>query len=295
MRDMISPSSTAFAEPHQPRRERALPGTLFYPAAALYGAIVLPWSVLALTGALGAVIGGLAFGVLMDDFGFRGLALVVTGIMALWLASGLLLRDRIVSKKPKREPKNVGGRGLGTVFLLFLAANLISSVILLEGRLGTSLLMRSQSFSSAAISSTAAVGGGVGLLLSPLLGSLSDHLGRKRPLIACYFVAAAGVLTLAQARNIWGFWVAASLLSIFSYAGGGLGSAVVADLVESDALGRGMSFYSATVWIGGVIGFAAIGVSLQSLGVVVSFVLGAGILVLASLLLLPIKGRSEAD
>ena len=84
------------------RRSRPAPSTLFYPAAAIYGAVVLPWSVLTMTG----VIAGPA--ALSTPFGHAhemllGYALAVVagnqlpalrtplllGLLALWLAARL--------------------------------------------------------------------------------------------------------------------------------------------------------------------------------------------------------------
>ena len=71
--------------------------------------------------------------------------------------------------------------------------------------------------------------------------------------------------------------------------GGTIGNAVVTDLLPREALGKGLALFGATGWIGGVIGFALAGVTLQTLGFAPTLVIG-GCLTLAAIgLLIPVK------
>jgi predicted MFS family arabinose efflux permease len=73
-----------------------------------------------------------------------------------------------------------------------------------------------------------------------------------------------------------------------------VGSALVTDLVPQASLGRGMSLFGATAWIGGIIGSAGAGQAVQTLGTTATFFAGAFLLLLAIPLVIPVrKARRE--
>jgi MFS family permease len=69
------------------------------------------------------------------------------------------------------------------------------------------------------------------------------------------------------------------------------GQALVTDIVPQQSLGRVLSLFGATPWIGFVIGFSLSGTTMNAFGVTTSLFLGVGIALLAILLLMPIQGR----
>jgi branched-chain amino acid transport system permease protein len=69
----------------------------------------------------------------------------------------------------------------------------------------------------------------------------------------------------------------------------GLGSALVADLVPKESLGRGMSLFGSTAWAGGIIGFACTGYCIQNLGIGLTFFTASFLTVIAIMLLIPIR------
>jgi hypothetical protein len=105
--------------------------------------------------------------------------------------------------------------------------------------MGTSLAMSELGFEAAAISSTVAVTGAVVLPLPPLLGWLSDRLGRKRFLALGYLMGTASLLASAASISLWHFWISACLGSVMSNVNNSVGSALVTDLVPRASLGRG--------------------------------------------------------
>ena len=70
---------------------------------------------------------------------------------------------------------------------------------------------------------------------------------------------------------------------------GAVGNALVTDLVSQESLGRGLSLFGATSWIGGVLGFAGAGYALQSLGMLPTFIIGICLTLIAIVLLVPIR------
>jgi predicted MFS family arabinose efflux permease len=70
---------------------------------------------------------------------------------------------------------------------------------------------------------------------------------------------------------------------------------LVTDLVHRDTLGRGMSLYSATGWIGAVIGFAGTGHTVQAMGMLPTLVVAAALPLISIALLLPVhRARTAA-
>ena len=242
------------------------------------------FGILAMTPALGALVGGALFGSVVDAWGYGVLFMVLAVIGAAQPLVGLLLTE-----PPPAERSVVSSAAqsvsLGRPFYLLLVTSVAAGVALFVGRMGTSLAMHSLDFSAAAISSTMAAGGAVTLPLAVALGKLSDRMSRSLLLGFCYSGAAVGLLTLALATALWQFWLAAALLSLSSYVGGGVGSALVTDLVPKAALGRGISQFQTTVWVGGIIGYAVAGVAIESVGAMGTF-LGVGLLLLLSITLL---------
>lgn len=242
------------------------------------------FGILALTSALGALIGGMTVGGIADRWGFPTMFIALALFAGVGLASGIFLEDKPFVPRPaavSRARRLPLGRG----FYLLIGASVVAGTTLFIGRLATSLAMNELGFLSTSIAGTAAVGGLVTLPLSPLLGRLSDRVGREILLIGCYIAGLLGLLALALASNLAHFWLAAALLSIALYVGTGIASALAADLVPKESLGKGISTFSASNWIGGIVGFALAGSAIQAYGARSTLITAAGFLLAAIFLL----------
>jgi MFS family permease len=155
----------------------------------------------------GGLIGGLITGPLVDRWGYPTMFALLALFLLLWPAAALVLRDPRADRVLARQRVvNSGGLGLGKGFYTLFAANLVVAVANFVGILGRSLSMDALGFAAAAISIVGAISSAIALPLPPLIGQLSDRLGRKRFLILCYLVSAVGLVTLALSSSLWHFW-----------------------------------------------------------------------------------------
>jgi MFS family permease len=250
---------------------------------------------LSLTGTLGASIGGLTTGAIADRWGYPTMFAALSLFSGLLPLAALLLKDKRVARVQDGGASISRHKtGLGGSFFLLLLASLTVGVAQFVANLGRSLAMGDLGFGATAISSTAAVGALIALPFPVLVGWLSDRIGRKRLLVAGYLACTAGLLVLAVSASLWHFWLVLCLMSVL-YSVGSVGSALATDVTPPESLGRGISLLGATTWVGGIIGFAGTGHAIQSLGMTVTFRVGALLPLMAIALLIPIRqaGREK--
>jgi len=247
------------------------------------------FGILSLTGGLGAVVGGLGTGWLVDGWGFTTMFNVLTVFLVLWPASALLLEEKVAVRQKLENSPAQKKAGLGKNFYLLFTANILSSIAGFFIVLIRSIEMNDLGYSSFEIASTGVVGGLIAMPLPMLMGWLSDQVGRKAFLYTGYLIGFLGIAMLAFSQFLWQFWLVFILQSIAMGNAGTVGNAVVTDLLPREALGRGLALFGATGWIGGVIGFAMAGVTLQNLGLRPTFILGGCLALGAIGFLMPIK------
>jgi MFS family permease len=248
------------------------------------------FSILALTSPMGALIGGFATGPIADRWGYPTMFAVLSLFGVLWPLTGLLLKDKVVAPVQHGDTVIVAEKpGLGGGFYLLFVASLAASVVTFVFMMGRSLAMNDLGLAAAAISSAAAIGGAATLPLPPLVGWLSDRAGRRRFLALGYLAGTVGLLCLAVSVSLWHFWVVSFLVSIVMPVNMGVGSALTTDLVPRESVGRGISLFSATNWVGGVIGYAGAGYAIQHVGLTATFVIGASLPLMAIVLLILIR------
>jgi len=123
-----------------------------------------------------------------------------------------------------------------------------------------------QGFSKLAINSTQAASGLVALCLPLVLGRLSEKVGRKWTLVACYLLSAAGLVVLTVATALWQFYVFAAMNAFLSVPFG-VGPAYVMDVVPREQAARGVSLFQTSNWAGNIGGMAAGGLAAQRFGI----------------------------
>jgi predicted MFS family arabinose efflux permease len=206
--------------------------------------------------------------------------------------SGLLWEERGEAPAPSPKAAAAGkGAGLGTGFYLLFAANLGGTVAGFVFFLGRSFVMTDLGFGASALTTAGAIGGALALPIPLLAGWLSDRLGRKRFMAFSFLTTTAALFALSASTALWQFW-AASLLYTLSFAGGPAGTALVADLVSRESLGRGLAIYNAILPLGGIAGCVLTGYAAQSLGMTTTLIAGA-FLPLIAIGLLAAAGRSR--
>lgn len=251
------------------------------------------FGVLASVNPLGAVIGGVISGPIVDWWGFSGLFTAAALIAILSPLSALTLEDKRLERTERTQPANQNRSALltTTFLLLFFANTFIFAANGVQG-LGRALLMDKLDFDASAVAGTLAIGGLVGLPFPFVLGLLSDRIGRKPVLMFCYIAMSLSLFILAVSSVPWHFWLSTALQWIM-VAGMGVGSAMVTDIVPAESLGAGLSWFGATNFIGLVIGSAATGAAIQSVGMVPTFIIG-GLVALAGVGMVTLMQRSTA-
>jgi MFS family permease len=247
------------------------------------------FGILSLTGGLGALF-GLWAGSVADWQGYRAMFTVAALVSTCNPLVGLFLEDKVVAQDERKGASPaLRWAGLGGGFFFLLAGRLVATAAQFLGILSRALTMEELGFAAVAISSAGAVGGAVSLGLSLLAGWLSDRVGRKWPLAVCYFGGAVGLVVLTAATSLFHFWAVAVLLSMVGTVAGGIGSALVVDLVPQESLGKGLAWFNAMGWIGGIVGYASTGYAIQNVGMVPTLIVGTFVPLAAIALLTPIR------
>ena len=248
------------------------------------------FGILAVTGGLGALVGNLGTGWLVERWGYTAMFDILAIFLALSPLTALFLEEKEV-QQPRLE--NTPGQklpGLGKSFYLLFTASILASITGFFIVLIRSIMMNNLKFSPLEISSTGAIGGLISIPFPFLMGWLSDRIGRKTFLFVGYLTTFTAIVLLAFSKELWNFWVVLSLQGIAT-GSGGIGNALVTDLVRQESVGKGLAVFSSAAWIGGVIGFAVAGYTLQNLGFVTAFIIGGCLVMVASGLLVPIRAK----
>jgi MFS family permease len=225
------------------------------------------FSLIALTTPLGAVIGGSAVGWLVQARGYPFLFAATGLVYALWPLAGLLLvRVPAAPEAAHRVSKTTGGARPGRTFSLLVLTTLLVAMTISISRLGLSLTMQASLFPAAAIARTNVAGGLITIPFVLGLGLLSDRLGRRPLLAFAGFLAALSALLLVGAHQLWQFWIVSAAVLVARSLSTSLASALAADLLAPEALGKALPQLSSMSWVAGVLGFAGSGYVIETFG-----------------------------
>jgi MFS family permease len=248
-----------------------------------------------MTNGLGAIIGGLSVGPMVDRWGYSTAFVVLCLFSTVLLISAILVKDKKIDKKiDQKEPKITEVPNFGRAYFILLVSFFFAGVALSTALMGRSLAMSNLAFTAAALTSTNVVSGMVSLPFPLVLGWLSDRFGRKRLMVYCFLSITLALVLLAVSKEIWHFWIAAILYRI-GMSDRNVGAAYVSDLVDPKALGRGVSLFQCMEWIGLTIGFAAVGNAFQAFGVTATSFISAILPVIGIILIMLIRVRKQED
>ena len=246
------------------------------------------FSILALASPLGALMGGLVVGRTVEWGGYPLMFAVLTAIWLIWPIVALTR----VQDPPVCTPLNANvaqplaaADRPGKVFLLLLLTVLLASMTVSVGRIGLSLAMKDQQFSAGDVSTANAIGGLVTILVTLLIGTFSDRLGRKRVLVLGYLVAAVSTALLMSAHQLWQFWVVSSLVLASRGVISSMSPAYATDLLRRRFLGTALPLVGTMNWVSGVIGFAGAGYVLDAFGGRVLYGMAALVALIAAVIL----------
>jgi DHA1 family tetracycline resistance protein-like MFS transporter len=247
------------------------------------------FGLLGLTMGLGAIIGGLSVGPIVDRWGYPTMFSVLCLFPVILLTTAIFVKDKKIEQIPiHTAPEHNEKPSFGRAFIILLLAQLIAVIVNGTRNIGRSLAMNNLGFAATAITSTGVIGGLVSLPFPFILGWLSDRLGRKRLMVICYASFAIGMVMYAVSKSLWHFWIASTLLTI-GLVSNSVGTAFVTDLVTPKALGRGVSLFQGMGWIGNVIRLAVAGYAFQNLGIATAMFIGAVLPLIGIVLIISIR------
>ncbi len=239
------------------------------------------FSLMALVGPLGSLVGGASVGRLVATQGypfmFAVLALVwsfVPLIGWLKLKEGLPVKAKTASA---RRPAARTGRSvrMGSAFARILAVTFLGSMAVNVSRLGSTLSMQASNYSTEAVSSVAMVGGLVAIPFTLTIGSLADRLGSKHFLFVSYLFMVSGALILMNASATWQYWLASILNMLAFSVSGAISQSLTSEVLPPEGLSAGLSWVNTTSAAANILCFAVGGVMFELLGLSVVFLIAA--------------------
>lgn len=239
-----------------------------------------------LTKPLAGIAGGLIVARLLA---WQGYGLTLSVLALFWIALPIIGLFYLPAGQPTSQAKAAKTASnqsvtLGWPFHLLTLILLLAAVATYGSRLSLSLSMSAQGYSAAAIASIAVAGSLITLPIVPLIGSLSDRLGRQKFLLISSLTTAAGALMLVWADQVWQFQIAGGLLLASITVTGSVASALGTDLLSPQALTRGLPRLNAMGWIAGIVGFAGAGLVIDLFGESFLYYFSAGLALVSALL-----------
>ena len=221
------------------------------------------FGLLSLSTGLGLFLGGWISGPIVDRWGFPALFAAFAAFYLLLPAAGWFVEDR-GGGQPERKAAVSGFHGIFSerTFTILFAASILAQAANIMIFLSRPLIMNALDFDLSTISRTAAIGSLVTLPLPLILGWLTDRIGRKPIIVACFLAPTLGLLVQVTAVHLWQFWVSSILYTVVG-ASIVVGSALVSDIFVEEARSVPLALLNATPWIGIVAGLSAGGIAMN--------------------------------
>ncbi|UCF97012.1 MAG: MFS transporter [Spirochaetaceae bacterium] len=247
------------------------------------------FGVLGLSIPVGAILGGLSVGRMVDRWGYPTMFAVLALISVILPMTTIFVKDKKIEQAPNHTTTEHREKpSFGEAFIILLIAHLIVIIVHGAGNIGRSFTMHNIGFAATAMTSTAVIGGVVSLPFPFILGRLSDRLGRKLLIIICYASYGLSMIIYALSKSLWHFWIGSAFFNI-GMISNTVGTAFVTDLVDSKFLGRGVSLFQGMFWTANVIGLAVAGYVFQNVGISTAMLISATLPLIGIVLVLSIR------
>lgn len=225
------------------------------------------FGLISLASPIGALIGGIAVGQLVQQYGYPAMFTTAAIVWSIWPILAIWkIEDKQNSVSTGKKLKSDSTTHPNTVFLFLLLTVFLASMTVSIARLGLSLSMKAGQFTASDISTANAFAGLVTIPVTFAVGVMSDKLGRKTSLVFGYLIAAGSALMLMGARDLWQFWVASFLVMIARNVISSMSSAFATDMLDLNALGRALPLVGTVNWAAGAMGFAGTGLMMDLFG-----------------------------
>jgi MFS family permease len=216
-------------------------------------------------------------------------SLIPAALAVLSLAIGA----REVSVDGKRSRPAISFKGLGKPFLIFLV---IVGLFDLGNSSDAFLVLRAQErgLSVVGILGMLITFNLVYALVSTPAGSLSDRIGRRKVIVGGWLAYAVIYLGFALAESGWQVWMLYAMYGVYYGLAYGTAKAMVADLVPAELRGTAYGTYNATLGLLDLPASLIAGLLWQEISPSAPFLFGAGMALVAAVLLTLWKPRAQS-
>ena len=216
-------------------------------------------------------------------------SLIPAALAVLSLAIGA----REVPVDGKRRRPAITFKGLGKPFLVFLV---IVGLFDLGNSSDAFLVLRAQErgLSVVGILGMLITFNLVYTLVSTPAGSLSDRVGRRKVIIGGWLAYAVIYLGFALAEAGWQVWMLYAMYGVYYGLAYGTAKAMVADLVPAELRGTAYGTYNATLGLLDLPASLIAGLLWQAIGPSAPFLFGAGMALIAAVLLILWRPRAQS-
>jgi MFS family permease len=260
------------------------------------------FGVISVSANLGLMFGAFFSGRVVDRWGYPALFITMAILYLIIPLVGLFLKDKVISADiadvntsanidaadATGAPFTAHASFYNRSFMLLIAASVLAQAANSVIFLSRPLIMNTHGFDATTITSVAAYGNLATLPLPLFFAWFADRVGYKPVLVASLFGPLLGLLIMIADGQAWHFWLTSSF-GAFVGSGGVVAQSYISDTFPRQSLGRALALFSATPWIGIVIGLSAGGEAIRRFQMNPALSLAVGVSIIAVALLLPVS------